>query len=377
MTAGPRLMKSRGPNRAATPIREENNTRNREARDQCDAGRLFVVAEGADHEDPEEGERHVQRAVDDERRDVGHGEVPGSEEAWWHQQGAAPGHRQRGARSPQPHRPSSSPWRSARSSRAAGRGSSRRKVRRRRRQPPASRASRSVRQPGRRGILARTRRWPGRRSAGTGGLIRNAMRQEMVFTSRPLRTGRGWSGSRPTCSAQRPKDCPCSSPWKVAVMMAIDLGTRTAPAAPCRIRQDDQELHRRCDHAPEARWAAKLRVPIANTPPAAEGVAERPGQDEECAQGDEVAVGDIRLRTRASRTGRRTIPRRSSAVRGSPPRCPGRRCLTRRMTASSVQRFRAGVRAAASATRVPPGVRMTPSFRCGLSSNRLPTKFGR
>ena len=30
MTAGPRLMKSRGPNRAASfPIREENNTRNR------------------------------------------------------------------------------------------------------------------------------------------------------------------------------------------------------------------------------------------------------------------------------------------------------------------------------------------------------------
>ena len=118
----------------AEPCRELPDSRGeqhqeQEARDQCDAGGLFVVAEGADHEDPEEGERHVQRAVDHERRDVGHGEVPGSEQAWRHQRVAAPGHQQREARSPRPRRPPGSPWRSARSSRAAGRGSSRRRVR--------------------------------------------------------------------------------------------------------------------------------------------------------------------------------------------------------------------------------------------------------
>jgi hypothetical protein len=37
--------------------------------------------------------------------------------------------------------------------------------------------------------------------------------------------------------AHRPKARPCSSPWKVAVMMASEPGTRTAPAAPCKVRQ--------------------------------------------------------------------------------------------------------------------------------------------
>jgi hypothetical protein len=36
--------------------------------------------------------------------------------------------------------------------------------------------------------------------------------------------------------AHRPKARPCSSPWKVAVMIASEAGTNRAPAAPCRVR---------------------------------------------------------------------------------------------------------------------------------------------
>ena len=62
------------------------------------------------------------------------------------------------------------------------------------------------------------------------------MRQEMVFTSRPPTNGPRMVVAA-DAPAHRPKARPCSSPWKVAVMMASEPGTRTAPAAPCRIRQ--------------------------------------------------------------------------------------------------------------------------------------------
>jgi hypothetical protein len=41
----------------------------------------------------------------------------------------------------------------------------------------------------------------------------------------------------PDAPAHRPNARPCSSPWKLAVRMASDPGTRRAPAAPCRVRQ--------------------------------------------------------------------------------------------------------------------------------------------
>ncbi len=65
------------------------------AGDAGDAGRLLVIAERPDQEDPLERERHVQRAVDHQRRDVRDGEVARPEQLRRHQGVGAVQHHER------------------------------------------------------------------------------------------------------------------------------------------------------------------------------------------------------------------------------------------------------------------------------------------
>ena len=74
------------------------------------------------------------------------------------------------------------------------------------------------------------------------------MRHESELTSTPPTNGPRIEVAA-DAPAQTPNARPCSSPWKLAVMIASEPGTRSAPAAPCRMRGSDQELHRRREAA--------------------------------------------------------------------------------------------------------------------------------
>src|ERR1700730_17101872 len=106
----------------------------------------------------------------------------------------------------------------------------------------------------------------------SGTLIRNAARQEIVSTSRPPTKGPRMVVA-PEAPAQRPKARPWASPSKLAVRSASDPGTRTAPDA----------RHAEADEPPEEH------------PPPAVDVAQRAGEDQQRAEGQQVRVVDVRL----------------------------------------------------------------------------------
>ena len=144
----------------------------------------------------------------------------------------------------------------------------------------------------RRATPARSGSWPRTRSAGSGTLIKKAAPRD-VSTSTPPTNGPRIVVAA-DAPAQMPNARPCSSPSKLAVMMASDPGTSSAPAAPCRTRKTiSNSMVGDRPHSSEVTPNADQAD--GEHPPAAVVVVHRAGEDQQRAEGDEVAVRDVGL----------------------------------------------------------------------------------
>ena len=237
MSSGPATRNRRGPIRPARlPTRVDRTAQQDPHRQPDHRGREGAVAERALDEDRVEAEEDVERAVDQEGRQVDDREPPVPEQLEGHERVGPARHQDReegdrhdpdGQRDPG-HRIRPGLLLAAdQAERQAADGQDRRRSRR------ASRTARS-RPPGpSRASPGGARRGPARTS---GTLIRNASRQVRYWTRRPPTTGPRTVAAE-VAAAQIPNARASPGPSKAAVMRASEPGTRMAAAAPWRSRK--------------------------------------------------------------------------------------------------------------------------------------------